>query len=32
MQNYIIEIKDYKVNLNKCDHKHNILLDEYNNT
>ena len=35
MQNCIIEIKDYKVNLNKCDNKHNInniLLDEYNNT
>ena len=35
MQNCIIEIKDYKVNLNKCDNKHNInniLLEEYNKT
>ena len=33
-ENYIIEIKDYKINLFKCDNKHNInniLLDEYNN-
>ena len=34
-ENCLIEIKDYKINLNKCDNKHNInniLLDEYNNT
>ena len=34
-ENCIIEIKDYKINLNKCDNKHNInniLLDEYYNT
>ena len=32
-ENCIIEIKDYKINLNKCDNRHdynNILLDEYN--
>ena len=32
-ENYVIEIKDYKVNLNKCDNRHdlnNMLLDEYN--
>ena len=31
----VIEINDYKINLNKCDNKHNInniLLDEFNNT
>ena len=34
-ENCIIEIKDYKINLNKCDNMHNIdniLLDEFNNT
>ena len=34
-ENCLIEIKDYKINLNKCDNKHNInniLLDEYYNT
>ena len=34
-ENCIIDIKDYKINLNKCDNKHNInniLLDEFNNT
>ena len=34
-ENCLIEIKDYKINLNKCDNKHNInniLLSEYNNT
>ena len=34
-ENCLIEIKDYKINLNKCDNKHNtdnILLDEYNNS
>ena len=33
-ENCLIEIKDYKINLNKCDNKHKInnrLLDEYNN-
>jgi len=33
-ENCLIEIKDYKINLKKCDNKHdlnNILLDEYNN-
>ena len=34
-ENCLIEIKDYKINLNKCDNKHNtdnILLDQYNKT
>ena len=34
-ENCIFEIKDYKINLNKCDNKHNInniLLDKFNNT
>ena len=34
-ENCLFEIKNYKINLNKCDNKHNInniLLDEYNNT
>ena len=34
-ENCLIEIKDYKINLCKCDNKHsisNILLDEFNNT
>ena len=34
-ENCLIKIKDYKINLFKCDNKHNInniLLDEYNNT
>ena len=34
-ENCLIEIKDYKINLSKCDNKHNInniLIDEYNNT
>ena len=34
-ENCLIEIKDYKINLSKCDNKQNIkniLLDEYNNT
>jgi len=33
--NCLFEIKDYKINLYKCDNKHNInniLLDKYNNT
>jgi len=34
-ENCLIEVKDFKINLNKCDNKHNInniLLNEYNNT
>jgi len=34
-ENCLLEIKDYKIYLNKCDNKHNInkiLLDEFNNT
>ena len=33
-ENCLIEIKDYKINLNKCDNKHdlnNVLLDAFKN-